>query len=49
MTFQRMKIDISQPYYGWNEYDKKTGNERFAELIHEDLNLSDDDNQPKLL
>ena len=47
--FEDMKIDVSQPYYGWSGYDEKTGNERFAELIHEDLDLSDDDNQPKLI
>ena len=47
--FEDMKIDVSQPYYGWSGYDEKTGNERFAELIHEDLDLSDNDNQPKLI
>ena len=49
-SFEDMEIDLSQPHYGWSGYDEETGNERFAELIHEDLDLSDDDeNQPKLI
>ena len=32
-----VKIDVEEPRYGWSNYDDGVGNERFAELIHDEL------------
>ena len=36
-TLLDIEIDINQPRDGWSDYSEEAGNERFAELVHEEL------------
>lgn len=36
-NFDDLKIDVSTPYYGWSGYNEEAAEERFADLIHNEL------------